>query len=154
MNQLGQIAAVSLLSQIDFSSVYNACSGRNDCGTCQRTFRSYWTSAMNAAWKNPDQVHTYIRSASHCRVGPSAPNCRSTTSRTWSEVSSGVVVRFSFQRVTPRRPGSRVNRLRVRRATRMPARYSLAYNPATPQRAFPTESADRRPHFNCTILTK
>lgn len=88
--------------------------------SCQPTIRRENTSMTNAAYTHPENVCTYVMSATQRRFGAGAVKPRSTRSRRRSDPVPRVVVRGTRSLDTPRSPAVRMRRSTVQRATRRP----------------------------------
>jgi hypothetical protein len=80
----------------------------------------------NTSWTIPDQVETYVKSATQVRFGAGGLKLRSTRSAGRGAAVSGAVVRTRRPRLAPTRPSSLISRSTVQRATGMPSRLSAS----------------------------
>ena len=91
--------------------------------TRQPTMRRAKTSTTKATYSQPCQVDTYVKSDTQSSLGRSALKTRLTWSNGHGALASGVVVRTTLPRITPRSPRRRISRSTVQRATTVPSRF-------------------------------
>ena len=98
----------------------------------QPTMRRLWASVTNHAQATPDQVATWVRSATHSRFGASAVKSRSTRSGGRGASGSARAVRIFFVRLTPRIPSRPMRRATWSRPMSCPARLAAIHSSRAP----------------------
>ena len=96
--------------------------------TCQPTIRRANKSITNAVYTHPENVITYVISATQRRFGAGASKQRASRSDGRPDGSPGTVVRGRFRLDhTPPIPRSRISRSTVHRATGIPCRLNSSH---------------------------